>query len=172
MLKYILRIGPLSSDPGAPVTQPNIWTQRHKRSLSAELFFEPALEHLEDVVRDVNFSETFKGMQSNSANEGKKEGISAALCSVWFLYSAPTMHQYFSIRSTWFSPPWMLKDRLSLNCTIFRNNTARHLRKSSKTQGNYKKQQVVKKTQNQILSPCLEKELKVIMLHLIFQRQN
>ena len=34
------------------------------------------------MVRDVNFSGTFKGMQSNSANEGKKEGISAALCSV------------------------------------------------------------------------------------------
>ena len=32
------------------------------------------------MVRDVNFSGTFKGMQSNSANEGKKEGISAALC--------------------------------------------------------------------------------------------
>ena len=65
----------------------------------------------------------------------------------WFLYLAPTMHQYFSIRSTWFSPPCTLKFRLSLNCTIFRNHTARHLRKSSKTQGNYKKQQVVKKTQ-------------------------
>ena len=31
MVKYILCMAPPSSDPGALVTQPNIWTQRHKR---------------------------------------------------------------------------------------------------------------------------------------------